>query len=178
VPSLALWVDGEVVSVRGDRAASWKILKWKMMIAWVVYAIIEQEISNCIGRTTTSAPTTTDAVTTTTVTTTTTETSEEETLAEQAGEVAGQIIGEVTSNAQNIFSLLEDVLAHVGEAFAEVIPDQAWNFICTAIWFPIHETQCADARCAACAPAVMSAATVCQRTIGNGADARCLQEVH
>jgi len=99
-------------------------------------------------------------------------------LAEQAGEVAGQIIGEVANNAQNIFSLLEDVLAHVGEAFAEVIPDQAWNFVCTAIWFPIHETQCADARCAACTPAIMSAATVCQRTIGDRADARCLQEVH
>jgi len=70
--------------------------------------------------------TTTTATTTTTSTTTTTDSpgeddeDEEANLAEQAGQVATDIIEEVATGAQNIFSLLEDVLENVGEAFAEV----------------------------------------------------------
>ncbi len=56
------------------------------------------------------------------------------------------------------------------------LPPTVWNSVCIATWWPLHSHHCNRARCAACSPAVQSAAAVCEK-VGADVDQKCLQLV-
>ena len=41
-----------------------------------------------------------------------------------------------------------------------------WPNVCHMIWYPYHKEKCGEARCLACAPAMMASAQVCRQTEG------------
>ena len=58
------------------------------------------------------------------------------------------------------FSLTEDISEQGLSHFAE------WPHICRMLWYPYHREKCGEARCLACAPAMMAFAQVCRLTEG------------
>merc|ERR1712156_548082 len=96
-------------------------------------------------------------------------------IGEAAGVLTEQIIGTLPGSAQDVIQLFQEVVTSVGGVLEEALPPSAWNFICIATWYPLQDEHCAEARCAVCTPAVMSAVSVCRTA--QQMDHKCIQEV-
>merc|ERR1712158_145269 len=80
--------------------------------------------------------------------------------------------------ASDIGEIFQEIIASVGEVLEDTVPPSAWNYMCLATWWPLHEEHCQQARCAACAPAVTTASAVCKRSFGpEGQTHKCVQTV-
>ena len=49
-----------------------------------------------------------------------------------------------------------------------------WPNVCALLWYPYHQEKCGEARCLACAPAMMASARACRQTEGRVTRA-CIQ---
>merc|ERR1712144_135139 len=56
------------------------------------------------------------------------------------------------------------------------IVNENWNRMCKIIWWPFHDSHCTSMRCSVCAPAIMTAAQVCKKSMGR-ATIGCISEV-
>ena len=65
-----------------------------------------------------------------------------------------------TTTSLPAFSLTEDISEQGLSQFAE------WPHICRMLWYPYQREKCGEARCLACAPAMMASAQVCRLTEG------------
>ena len=65
-----------------------------------------------------------------------------------------------TTTSPPSLSLTEDISEQGLSHFAE------WPHICRMLWYPYHREKCGEARCLACAPAMMASAQVCRLTEG------------
>jgi len=99
-----------------------------------------------------------------------------EEIGEAAADLATDIVDVVVNSGTNIVDLFEEIVGSVGEVLEDVVPASAWTYMCMATWYPLHADHCARARCVACAPAITSATSVCQRS-GQGPSHRCIQTV-
>merc|ERR1712088_964059 len=99
-------------------------------------------------------------------------------IGENAAALATDIIDQLTSSGGDIVELFQEIIASVGEVLEDTVPPSAWNYMCLATWWPLHEEHCQQARCAACAPAVTTASAVCKRSFGpEGQTHKCVQTV-
>lgn len=99
-----------------------------------------------------------------------------EDVGQQAGQVAQDVIEILTGSAQEIVALFSEIFSSVGTVLEETLPPSAWSYLCVATWWPLHEQHCAESRCAACSPAVMSAVSVC-KTVQTKLSHKCVQLV-
>ena len=51
-----------------------------------------------------------------------------------------------------------------------------WPNVCHMIWYPYHKEKCGEARCLACAPAMMASAQVCRQTEGR-VTSNCIKQM-
>jgi len=99
-------------------------------------------------------------------------------IGDNAAALATDIIDALTDSGADVVDLFQDIISSVGEVLEDTIPPSAWNYMCLATWWPIHEEHCETARCAACGPAITSATEVCKRSFDvDVATHKCVQTV-
>lgn len=98
-------------------------------------------------------------------------------LGESIEEIAQEIIDIFQGSAQEIIDLFNEIVGGIGNVLEENLPPSAWNAMCVATWWPLHEEHCQEARCATCSPAVMAAVSVCKHFQKNGVTHKCAQFV-
>ena len=114
-------------------------------------------------------------------------------VGQAVGDLAEHIIGTLTSSTQDVIELFQEVVQSVGTVLEDVslvcckavrvffivyfqhLPPSTWHFLCIATWYPLQEEHCAQARCAVCSPAIMSAVSVCRTA--SRIDHKCIQKV-
>merc|ERR1712158_342156 len=67
-------------------------------------------------------------------------------IGENAAALATDIIDQLTSSGGDIVELFQEIIASVGEVLEDTVPPSAWNYMCLATWWPLHEEHCQQAR--------------------------------
>lgn len=98
-------------------------------------------------------------------------------IGEQLGDITQEIIDTFQGSAQEIIDLFQEIVGSVGDVLQENLPPSFWNAVCVATWWPLEEEHCQESRCAACSPAIMAAASVCQHFQKTGVTHKCTQLV-